>query len=376
MSQILTVGRTDGRTAGRPAVREAGAERGLRIASLDGIRASAAMIVFLGHAGLQQFVAGGFGVTVFFFLSGFLITTLLRREYERTGAISLKAFYLRRVYRIFPPLYLMLVVLLALALAGVFATDMQAGAVAAQFAHLTNYAVILLGDGDKPPLVPYTVPMWSLSVEEHFYLLFPLGLLLLLRRRGRRGAALGLAVACAAVLLWRLFLCFALQDATHYIYHATDTRVDSLLFGCILGLWLNPVLDPAPRRIGERAWFAICLLALGMLLLTFLYRGELFRDTLRFTLQGIALFPLFHCAVRFSHWPLFSWLNSWPARMLGLVSYTFYLCHAAALGLAFHLVGSGPAQGVVGFAIAVAFSAASYRLMERRFAELRHRLHA
>ena len=376
MSEILTVGRTAGRAAGLPTVGEASAGRGFHIASLDGIRALAAMIVFVGHAGLQQFVAGGFGVTVFFFLSGFLITTLLRREYERSGGISLKAFYLRRVYRIFPPLYLVLVVLLALALAGVFPTDMQGGAVAAQFAHLTNYAVILLGDGAKPPIVPYTVPMWSLAVEEHFYLLFPLGLLALLRRGGCRGAAAGLAVACAAVLLWRVLLWLALPDATHYIYHATDTRVDSLLFGCILGLWLNPALDPAPTSIGERTWFAICAFALAVLLLTFLYRDDLFRDTLRFTLQGMALFPLFYCAVRFSHWPLFSWLNSRPARMLGLVSYTFYLCHAAALGVAYQLVGSGLAKGLVGFAIAVAFSAASYLLIERRFAELRHRLHS
>src|SRR5687767_15205452 len=65
-----------------------GAERGFHIASLDGIRAVAAMIVFLGHAGLQSIVPGGFGVTVFFFLSGFLITTLLRREYEQIGRAS------------------------------------------------------------------------------------------------------------------------------------------------------------------------------------------------------------------------------------------------------------------------------------------------
>jgi peptidoglycan/LPS O-acetylase OafA/YrhL len=379
LSQDLTIGRdagrTAGRTAGRPAVRAASTGRGFHIASLDGIRALAAMIVFLGHAGLQQFVAGGFGVTVFFFLSGFLITTLLRREYERSGGISLKAFYLRRVYRIFPPLYLVLVVLLVLSLAGVFRTDMHAGAVAAQFAHLTNYAVIALGEGDKAPVVPYTIPMWSLAVEEHFYLLFPLGLLLLLRRRSHAGVALALAAGCAAVLCWRIFLFFTLPEASHYIYHASDTRLDSLLFGCIMGMWLNPALDPAPKGIGERTWLAICVLALTLLVSTFLYREEWFRDTLRFTLQGIALFPLFYCAVRFSHWPLFSWLNSWPARMLGLISYTFYLSHAAALGIAKQHLDGGLARAVTGFGIAVAFSWASYVLMERRFAALRHRLH-
>jgi peptidoglycan/LPS O-acetylase OafA/YrhL len=82
------------------------------IPSLDGIRAIAAFIVFLSHCGLEDLVPGGFGVTIFFFLSGFLITTLLREEYHKRGNISLKKFYLRRLYRIIPPLYIVLVVLL------------------------------------------------------------------------------------------------------------------------------------------------------------------------------------------------------------------------------------------------------------------------
>jgi len=80
----------------------------LHIPSLDGIRAVSFMIVFLSHAGLERLVPGGFGVTVFFFLSGYLITTLLRMEAERTGSIDLRGFYLRRVFRIFPPFYLFL----------------------------------------------------------------------------------------------------------------------------------------------------------------------------------------------------------------------------------------------------------------------------
>src|SRR5262249_59072136 len=82
----------------------------LYIPSLDGIRAGPVMVVFAGHAGLRGLIPGDFGVTVFFFLSGYLITTLLRMEHEQTGAISFRAFYLRRVLRIFPPFYLVLIV--------------------------------------------------------------------------------------------------------------------------------------------------------------------------------------------------------------------------------------------------------------------------
>lgn len=88
------------------------------IPSLDGIRALAVTTVFVSHAGLSHIIPGGFGVTVFFFLSGYLITTLLRREHEKTGQISLKHFYLRRVYRIFPPMYLVMLLAIMLSVFG------------------------------------------------------------------------------------------------------------------------------------------------------------------------------------------------------------------------------------------------------------------
>ena len=360
----------------RRAARGAAAERGFHIASLDGIRAVAVMIVFLAHAGLGDVLPGGFGVTVFFFLSGYLITTLLRREFEQTGRISLRHFYLRRVYRIFPPLYLVLGLLVALTAAKVIPYGMSLNAVLAQVAHLTNYYLLLFPSAEYAPVVPYTVPMWSLSVEEHFYLLFPLALLALLRRFERPRVARVLALACAGVLLWRLALVAALDNPGHYTYHATDTRLDSLLFGCILGLWLNPALDPAPAWIGRRGWLAACAAGLALLLASFLYRSPAFRDALRYTVQGIALFPLFYCAVRYAGSPLFAWLNSWPLRSLGIVSYTFYLCHYAAIYLTGDLLGiEGLARGVAGFVVAAAFSAACYVLVERRFAALRRRLH-
>ena len=78
------------------------------IPSLDGIRTIAFLIVFLSHAGGEKIFPGGFGVTVFFFLSGYLITTLLRREYEQNQFINLKHFYLRRLVRIWPGFYLVL----------------------------------------------------------------------------------------------------------------------------------------------------------------------------------------------------------------------------------------------------------------------------
>jgi peptidoglycan/LPS O-acetylase OafA/YrhL len=355
---------------------ELAADRGFHVASLDGIRGLAALIVFVGHAGLGHIVPGGFGVTVFFFLSGYLITTLLRREYEQTGAICLKKFYLRRVYRIFPPLYLVLAVLILLTLAGAVRNDMTLAGVLAQLAHLTNYYVVASDTPEITGIVPYTLPFWSLAVEEHFYLLFPLALLVLLRRQPYRRIALVLALACGLVLLWRCVLVLALDNPGHYTYHASDTRLDSLLFGCIMALYRNPALDPPSPRLAPRAWAAICALAVALLVFTFLYRSPAFRDTLRYTAQGIALFPLFYCAVRYHHWPVFSWLSSKPLVALGLISYTFYLAHFAGIQLAMKLVGSrGVLGALAGFCLTTAFAAACYLLVERRFAALRRRLH-
>src|ERR1700710_2928965 len=86
------------------------------IPSLNGLRAVAIGIVFLGHTGLPTFIKASTGVTIFFFLSGYLITTLLRKEADKRGTISIKDFYLRRVLRICPPLYIVLVIAIVLTL--------------------------------------------------------------------------------------------------------------------------------------------------------------------------------------------------------------------------------------------------------------------
>lgn len=265
------------------------------IPSLDGIRGLAALTVFVSHAGLPDLVPGGFGVTVFFFLSGYLITTLLRIEYAQTGSISFKRFYLRRIYRILPPMYIVLIAAMLLALTGLLHHQMALPGVLAQFAHLTNYYFIF---NDPRDFVPSTSVMWSLAVEEHFYLLFPLALALLLRRFDLPRIGAALALICVAVLAWRCWLVLGLGWGHRYTYYATDTRLDSILYGCIMGVWLNPVLDRARIRFGRRTALALLIAGTVLLLSSFLYRSSTFRETARYSVQGIALFPLFFCAVR------------------------------------------------------------------------------
>lgn len=342
------------------------------IPSLDGIRAWAALWVFSVHAKLLEGVPGGFGVTVFFFLSGYLITTLLRLEYEKSGDISLRKFYLRRVYRILPPMYIVMALAYGLWLIGAQPGSPTGTAIAAQIGHLTNYFMAFNGPGH---IIPSTGLMWSLAVEEHFYFLYPLALLLLLRRFPYRKIALILLAACFIVMLWRSYLTTHAHTIGDYTYLATDARLDSLLYGCILGLWCNPALDPPRLSSNPWLWTALLAAAIAVLIFTFEYHTRT-SDGFAYSLQGLALLPFFYCAIRFNRWPVFRWLELRPVRAMGIISYTFYLSHLTTLHVLRYLVPHRRFEWAIALPIAIGFSAAMYVLIERPLAERRRKLSA
>ena len=349
--------------------------RPFQIPSLDGLRAVSFLIVFLGHAFAKRWIPGDLGLIVFFFLSGYLITTLLRMEFDETGRINFRDFYLRRVLRIFPPLYLVLGLDCVLTLTHVLDNTLWPEAVLAQACHLTNYWIVF--HGWWYGMAPGSWIFWSLAVEEHFYLVFPLVYLLMRRRQlSPRHQALALFGLCAAVLAWRCLLVFGFHALKDRMYVATDTRVDSILFGCILAVWRNPALDPATHS--ERRLKAVWLpLALFALLASFavpkVWPG--FEQTFRYTVQGLALFPVFIAAVRYPAWGVFRWLNIGWVRTVGLLSYSLYLLHTTVLsGLHRWLHGSEAAIGALALVISLAVAALIYRGVEKPCARLRRRL--
>jgi peptidoglycan/LPS O-acetylase OafA/YrhL len=343
-----------------------------QIPSLDGLRAVSFFVVFLAHAGLKDVVPGGFGVTVFFYLSGFLITTLMRQEDRKHGTVSLKGFYLRRVFRILPPFYLTLGFATGLALVGLVPGVLQAGPMTALTLHYGNYWFAFHGGEGVPA---GTGVYWSLAVEEHFYLLFPL-LYLITRRVGLDGRRQGLLFLglCAAVVVWRTVLVFHFQVVEDRTYLASDTRVDSILFGCTLAVAMNPVLD---RPAGsERLWKWVLFPAgLAILLFTFLYRAPWFRESIRYTMQGIGLTPVFVTSMRFPGWGPIRVLNQRQVAFVGLLSYSLYLVHHVVIYTVHaRLPAWNPVlQGALALAISLAYALAMYRLVEKPFARLRKR---
>jgi len=198
--------------------------------SLDGIRAIAVFLVMAQHLGYVH--AGGLGVDIFFVLSGYLITAILVSEFAATNQISLKKFYARRGLRILPAVLLLLIVINIFV--SVFETSAQTSRVrwdslAALF-YIANWLRAFGHD------IGILGNLWSLSIEEQFYLIWPLTLLFLLSRKFRVNRILiVVAMAIVFVNLDRIYLYHGAESFDR-IYNGLDTRADALLVGCALGL--------------------------------------------------------------------------------------------------------------------------------------------
>ena len=341
------------------------------IPSLDGFRAIAIAIVFTGHAWLLPGIPGGYGVTVFFFLSGFLITSLLVREYVRFGSISFPAFFARRILRLLPPLAATLAAGTLLVLAGQVPGDLDLQTFISQVFFYYNYFYVYGSGGSS---VEGTSILWSLSVEEHFYLVWPV--LFLAIARGRLGLGF-VAAVLVAIPAWRGVRFFTWGDSEWIIYSLTDTRFDSLLYGCLLALLMARGGDRqlfAQTARARAAWLGGALL---VTLATLALRDPAFRSTLRYSLQGLALMPVFFYAVTRPELALFRPLNWGWVRWLGVMSYTFYICHYIVIYLlkGYGLFDSSYALFFgAALALSLSWAALVHYALERPLVPLRKRL--
>ena len=308
------------------------------IPSLDGLRALSIVIVMLSHFGFAKIVPGLLGVTIFFVISGYLITGLLLDESARTGRIDIRSFYIRRGIRLYPAMLAMVAVgaTVYMALGGA----LHPSDVLSAIFYWANYHVYAEAAGPRGVTHPY-LAMWSLAVEEHFYLVFPFVVLLL---RNRVKTLLWLIIAViVAVTAWRFHVaaqCGAFPAAglcaiPMRIEHGTDTRLDSILFGSLLAVLMQ---TPAVGRL-KRAFNNPVSLVAGILLVlaTIVIRNQHFRDTLRFTVQPVGFFLIVACLIYGAAFARFANLLSHRLLLkIGRWSYSLYLWHYIVM-----VIGSG-----------------------------------
>ncbi|HWQ13290.1 MAG TPA: acyltransferase, partial [Roseiflexaceae bacterium] len=338
---------------------------------LDGLRALAVLGVLLYHAGLG--LQGGFlGVETFFVLSGFLITSLLLAEWRQDGRVDIVRFWRRRARRLLPALILLLAGTWAFTLLALpeEAAELRDDTLAA-LGYVMNWRLVFSGRSYFDPLVrpPLLQHLWSLAVEEQFYLLWPplfAAGMRYLRRAGLLLATLAGAAASAALMA-------ALYDPgadPSRIYYGTDTRAAGLLLGASLALVWAPGHIPAAasRRVGL-ALDAAGLAALAALLAAYawlfeqhplLYQGG-------FGLVAIAT-AVAVAAATHPQAQLLERLLGWrPLRWVGVRSYGIYLWHWPVF-MVTRPEEDVPLDGLpllaLRFAAALGLAALSYRLVE------------
>jgi|APMI01.1.fsa_nt_gi peptidoglycan/LPS O-acetylase OafA/YrhL len=337
------------------------------VPALDGMRAVSVLLVMAAHSGLQNLVPGGFGVTMFFFISGFLITTLMLRETREDGRVNVAAFYARRVVRLYPPLLAYLLVVVAVRWLLLSERVDPIGLAGALF-YGGNYLVALAPDR----IESLGSHLWSLAVEEHFYLFYPL-VFVWLQRSGRPLALL--MALCALALAARVAYVLVGVPAS-YVMVATETRFDSILYGALLAFAsARPELR---RRLSDCAGPATLASGAALLVGSLLIRDPLFRETARYSVQGVALLAIF-TALLFApgRSVIVQALDSRAARWIGALSYSLYLWHGAAFVAAHYaLDGRAPAGAVVALGWIAAFVTAwgAYTMIEKPLFALRRRL--
>jgi peptidoglycan/LPS O-acetylase OafA/YrhL len=329
------------------------------------VRAVAILLVIIAHLGdpaqayaIDRDQLGLLGVEIFFVLSGFLITTLLLDEEEVHGRVSIRLFYLRRAFRIFPAAYFFIAMMGLLSFVGVAPlTDLD-------LVHAITYTVNYYSWEDRSWQIGH---LWSLAVEEQFYLLWPLGLVSL-GHRGRLILLASIVVLCPTI---RFLYETTFTDLRYLVTESFETSADALAFGCLLA-FLRPRLHELRRyRQLISQWWTPALLAAAAFMLSQSARLIDALGPLQFSAVYFCIALSLDSVISQSRTSIVSRaLNARLAGFIGGISYSLYLWQQPFMN---PHTDAWWTEAPVGLALAVSAAVLSYYLLEKPLMGVRRR---
>jgi peptidoglycan/LPS O-acetylase OafA/YrhL len=347
--------------------------------ALDGLRGVAIIVVMIYHLEwlvpeLHVYVKGGFlGVDMFFVLSGFLITSILLSEREKTGKISLRNFYVRRCLRLIRAFWLFLI---GIYMFGSFLLPkFQAGLVYGRndFIYAITYTMNWFS-ATNPGFDSNLNHSWSLAIEEQFYIIWSLVLFKAFSEKWKNKQVLYLTLGLIALLCASRAIRAGIGTDWRVLYYSTDTRIDSLLMGCAASMLF--VWKILPDQMIRRGWFKLLLAAsfVGSLIVLFTFSHE----DIGLYFAGLPIFTA--SAATMLYWLasteetlIHKLLSNGVLRWIGNISYSLYLWHYLMYEYAKKEFATEGSQVLVGVFLALTIASASYYLIEKPFLRLKFR---
>jgi peptidoglycan/LPS O-acetylase OafA/YrhL len=330
--------------------------------ALDGLRGIAILSVLAFHThhifGWSILKGGTVGVDIFFVLSGFLITALLLEEWQASGDISLKGFYWRRVLRLVPALLLVLASLYFFAnyfLLAKEAADTKRS-IPVAFFYASDFALAFLQL--RLGALQHT---WSLAIEEHFYLVWPLFLLAALRLRASRKGLIAITLSLAVASAIHRAVLHQLGALPVRTYYGVDTRADALLIGCATAMgicWGYLRTQSLKLLVAPAVVLIVTLMVATSFASAFMYLGG-------FTLLAMAAAVILIWAVLAPPSYVHTFLEFRPLVWVGRISYGLYLWHYPIFKASSLLRLAWPLHLLVALTLTLAVTCLSYYVVER-----------
>ncbi len=341
----------------------------MRIKGLDFLRGIAIIGVLFRHFEIPFFLAGpgGYGVDLFFVLSGFLVSGLLFNEYKKRNTVNIKRFLIRRGFKIYPAFYFLIICSILIYAIG-FGNYFNTSSILSEIFFLQSY------------ITPMWMQTWSLAIEEHFYLLVSLFIFLAIKYRwieNRKTMLLFLTGMILLVFSFRLYHCLTIFANTREAFFATHLRMDGLLTGTLLSYLWHFQYSSIEKFYRRKKLFAV--LTSVLIIPAFVFRTDsMFMVTIGFNLLHIVFAMMILFAVsKEGESILFG--NSFARKIssaicfTGVYSYTIYLWHLLVQNLLLRVITDLRMEAVVYFFTSIAVGVFASLLSEKPFLKIREK---